>query len=86
LFSRTRYQLAQLAWRYGPYPRARQEEVVTPRRARPGDFLDFAAEAGGLEAFWGYSPTRPGGSYEPPIHPPQGRTVTVRAGRFTAAA
>jgi hypothetical protein len=32
---------------------------VTPRPA-PADFLDYGAHAGGLEAFWGSSPTRPG--------------------------
>jgi hypothetical protein len=84
LFSRTRYQLSQLGWRYGPHPRARQEEVATPRRARTGDYLDFAAEASGLEAYWGYSPTRPGLGSEPPARPPEGRAVTLRGGKFMA--
>jgi hypothetical protein len=86
LFSRTRYQLSQLSWRYGPHPRARQEEVATPRRPRTGDYLDFAAEAGGLEAYWGYSPTRPGLGSEAPARPPEGRVVTIRGGKFTAIA
>jgi hypothetical protein len=59
-FSRARQQLNQLTRLHGPYPRARQDSVSKPRRARPGDYLDFAAEAGGLESFWGRSPTRPG--------------------------
>jgi len=60
LFNRSRLSLNRLALRYGPFPRSRQDEVSTPRRPRTGDFLDFSAEAGGLESFWGYSPTRPG--------------------------
>lgn len=60
LFARTRVQLLQLSRLYGPYMRARQIKVSTRRRARAGDFLDYAADAGGLEAFWGRSPNVPG--------------------------
>lgn len=81
-YNRTRIQLAKLALRFGPYPRARQEDVATPRRARSGDYLDFSAEAGGLEAFWGSSPTRPGNEPSYPTKTPVGVLVRMRLGKF----
>lgn len=81
-FNRTRIQLAKLALRFGPYPRARQDDVATPRRARPGDYLDFSADAGGLEAFWGYSPTRPGNEPSYPTKKPGGSVIRMREGKF----
>ncbi|NMN06796.1 MULTISPECIES: hypothetical protein [unclassified Novosphingobium] len=81
-FSRTRFQLSKLSLRYGPFPRAREEEVLTPRRARTGDYLDFAADAGGLEAFWGTSPTRPGHDVSRGTSRPTGVRVALRQGRF----
>lgn len=60
MFARTRSMLVQAARLYGPYTRTRKVETETPRHPRPGDFLDFAADAGGLECFWGSSPVRPG--------------------------
>lgn len=59
-FSRTRAQLVQAARLYGPWTRSRRLELTSPRHPRQGDFLDYAADAGGLEAFWGASPSRPG--------------------------
>lgn len=84
LFSRTRFQMSKLAMRYGPYPRARLDEVAAPRHARTGDFLDLACEAGGLEAFWGYSPTRPG--IDPATLPrrPAGQEISMREGKFVS--
>lgn len=83
-FSRTRFQLAKLSYRYGPLPRARQEEVQAPRRARTGDYLNFAADAGGLEAFWGYSPTRPGMEASYPVNKPNGPRISMRKGKFVS--
>ena len=83
-FSRTRFQLAKLSYSYGPTPRARQEEVEAPRRPRTGDYLDFAADAGGLEAFWGHSPTRPGIEESYPVSVPNGPLVKMRRGKFFA--
>lgn len=62
-FSRTRAQLVQAARLYGPWTRSRRLDLSSPRQPREGDFLDVAADAGGLEAFWGASPSRPG------VHP-----------------
>lgn len=83
-FSRTRFQLSKLSYRYGPTPRARQEEVQAPRRPRTGDYLDFAADAGGLEAFWGHSPIRPGMEQSYPVSTPNGPLVQMRRGKFVA--
>ena len=83
-FGRSRVQLSKLALRYGPYPRAREEEVTTPRRARTGDYLDYAADAGGLEAFWGRSPTRPGLEAGEPSTRAGGTRVRMRRGKFVA--
>jgi hypothetical protein len=82
MFNRSRYQLNQLSRRYGPYSRARQDEVTTPRRPRVGDFLDFSADAGGLEAFWGYSPTRPDRSFPSKPIKPSGLLLKMRNGKF----
>jgi hypothetical protein len=60
LFARTRVLLIQGMRLYGPRSRSRQLETVRPRRPRPGDFLEVAADASGLEAFWGNGPNRPG--------------------------
>ncbi len=60
LFARTRSMLVQAARLHGPYTRTRKVDITSPRHPRPGDFLDFAADAGGLESFWGSSPVRPG--------------------------
>lgn len=80
--SRSRAQLGMLMLRYGPHPRARQEAVSTPRRSRTGDYLNFGADAGGLEAFWGRSPTRPGRGPDHPWSGSAGPIVQMRQGRF----
>lgn len=81
-FNYTRIQLARLALRFGPYPRARRHDVATPRRPRPGDYLDFSADAGGLEAFWGYAPTRPGNEPTSSNKKPEGTVIRMREGKF----
>lgn len=81
-FSRTRIQLSKLAYRHGPYPRAREEKVAFPRKARTGDYLDFAADAGGIEAFWGTSPVRPGHDASRGVSAPKGLAIAMRQGRF----
>ncbi len=83
LFARTRYQLTRMTRIYGPKPRARRTKVVTPRRWRSGDYLDFAAEAGGVEAFWGSTPFRPGPDAARPPRP--GLAFTLEGGRFHEA-
>lgn len=81
-FNRSRIQLAKLSLRFGPYPRARQDDVKTTRRARSGDYLDFSADAGGLEAFWGCSPTRPGNDPSYPFTKTAGTIINMREGKF----
>ncbi len=80
LFARTRYQLTRMTRIYGPKPRARQTKIVTPRRWRSGDYLDFAADAGGAEAFWGSTPFQPGPSAA--RRPRPGIGFTLESGRF----
>lgn len=82
LFARTRVQLLQLSRLYGPYMRARQIKVSTRRRARAGDFLDYAADAGGLEAFWGRSPNTPGDLENYESRAINGIAIHSRAGGF----
>lgn len=80
--SRSRAQLGKLMLQHGPFPRARQDFVSTPRRSRTGDYLNFGADAGGLEAFWGHSPRRPGRDTTYPWSKPTGPIVQMRQGRF----
>ncbi|CAN7686416.1 hypothetical protein LJR234_005731 [Mesorhizobium amorphae] len=83
LFARTRFQLTQMTHRYGPLPRARKKKrVLSRRRPRAGDFLDFGADAGGLEAFWGVSPYRPGRPIRPVRPSLRGRQFILENGRF----
>jgi hypothetical protein len=82
LFARTRSMLAQLSRLYGPYPRSRQLSVSTPRHTRTGDYLDFAAEAGGLAAFWGTAPYRPGYESTSRSTLSDGIAVPFRGGSF----
>jgi hypothetical protein len=75
LFARTRALLTQASRFYDPKPRPRS--IEPPKRARRPqtcDFLDVGAEAGGLEAFWGSSPSRPG---RPARAPRSGRQAVV---------
>ena len=58
-FARSRALLSQGVRLYGPWSRNRKIETAARRSPRPGDFLDVAADAGGLEAFWGSSPGLP---------------------------
>ncbi|WP_439366202.1 hypothetical protein ACNJYD_10090 [Bradyrhizobium sp. DASA03005] len=64
LFSRTRALLTQaMRLRKLPVIRGPQDD-----RAKPGDFLNVSADAGGFEAFWGSGPLQPGED-SLPIHP-----------------
>jgi hypothetical protein len=82
-FSRTRAQLVQAARLYGPWTRSRQRTTSGRRQPREGDFLDFAADAGGLEAFWGASPSRPGVHPKNPMPRAGDQRVTLAEGVFT---
>lgn len=82
-FARSRALLSQGVRLYGPWSRNRKIDTATRRAPRPGDFLDVAADAGGLEAFWGSSPGLPW-RREPPANwatPPVFR-VGLRNGVF----
>ncbi|MES2340841.1 MAG: hypothetical protein V4597_04135 [Pseudomonadota bacterium] len=65
-FARSRSLLSQGMRLYGPWTRNRRLDRGGARPPRTGDFLDVAADAGGLEAFWGASPNMPW-RREPPI-------------------
>ena len=75
LFGRTRAMLTQALRLYGPRtPETATDIESEAGQPRTSEFLDVAAEAGGLEAFWGSSPARPG---RPPKKPKPQRQTTV---------
>jgi hypothetical protein len=83
LFARTRALLTQALRPYGTKPRVRSvERSKATRRAPPGDFLNVAAEAGGLESFWGSNPSSPGRSERRPSQEWQGLVVHFDGGLF----
>jgi hypothetical protein len=79
LFSRTRALLTQ-ALRLRKLPVLRE---APDARAKPGDFLNVAADAGGLEAFWGMGPDQPGEDWIPqhPL-PPNALRIQMNEGLF----
>lgn len=60
LFARSRSLLAQATRIYGPRRRTRKLVTAVPRKPSPAEFLDVAAGAGGLDAYWGTGPGRLG--------------------------
>lgn len=86
LFGRSRVLLGQASRLYGPFRRARHESVANPRRPDNGAFLDVAAEAGGLEAFWGSSPRWPYPRSSPPTLRVALAEVALEGGLFAPRA
>jgi hypothetical protein len=39
-----------------------EQDAAGSDNDRPGDYLNVAADSGGIESFWGQPPWRPGGS------------------------
>jgi hypothetical protein len=81
LFARTRALLTQALRLYGP-EQPEPSSSDSPRPFLPGDFLNVAADAGGVEAFWGASPDWPGRSSHPLDQRPQEPVVRFDRGSF----
>jgi hypothetical protein len=61
LFARTRELLTQACRVYGPVSADVRDLYATRSKiAQPELFVDFGADAGGVEAFWGHGPSSPG--------------------------
>jgi hypothetical protein len=85
LFARTRALLTQAARLYGRKPEIQSvEPTAVLHRVRTGDFLNVAADASGLEAFWGSSPSRPGRPKNDPKPEEQGVVIHLAGGSFKA--
>jgi|GEM_PF-3850598 len=82
LFGRSRALLSQGSRLFGPYRRRRAKTLDEGRRPRSADFLNVAASAGGLEAFWGSSPSWPWVRERLPFTPILGPQFTVSSGGF----
>jgi hypothetical protein len=84
LFARTRSMLTQGIRLYSRNSDASariQSHVVTS----PGGFLNYAADAGGLESFWGFEPRLPGPQTQTSIEIPTSRRIRFRDGEFSQA-
>lgn len=83
LFARTRALLTQGLRLYAPNSKEATARLRVPDS--PGDFLNFAAEASGLEAFWGSGPQHPG-RQRPRQGAGSGIQIQLEQGRFSTPA
>ncbi|MBZ9735762.1 hypothetical protein LB534_20310 [Mesorhizobium sp. CA18] len=83
LFARSRSQLSQMLHRYGFSSRAPKRKKEEIQRRYIGQFLDFGADAGGLEAFWGISPYFPGYKFPTDAWNPYRIQIVMINGKFT---
>jgi hypothetical protein len=82
LFARTRLLLTQASRLYVQPPSPQAALTPVPVFA-PGDFLNVAADAGGLEAFWGAGPAQPGRPGRLPDRALAGKSVNLAGGKFS---